>query len=319
MITDKLIKYEYFLSYKKATFTKDLTYMFLRMIVANHDLSDEIISNKDKLFTSKFWKSLVNQLEIHHKLSMTYYSQMNEQMKRMNQTLKQYLRCYINYRQNDWIQLLSVIQLTFNSTMTKVISMSSFFANYEFKSKTLKNLHKFTQLTQKVMIQIEQIHLLHKKLQKNIQFLSKCMILYANKKRDRRFTFKKRDKAYLLKRNIKTKRLSNKLNHMKLESFEILEEKKSINYKLNLSTFMRIYSIFHIFLLKFANSNTSIQTESSEIDSESQNIKYKVKNILDQQNIKDQSHWLVKWKDYKHIKNTWKSKRNLKNCQMLLQ
>jgi len=54
MITDKLIKYEYFLSYKKATFTKDLTYTFLRMIVANHELSDEIILNRDKLFTSKF-------------------------------------------------------------------------------------------------------------------------------------------------------------------------------------------------------------------------------------------------------------------------
>ena len=54
MITDRLIKYEYFLSYKKATFAKDLTYTFLRMIVANHELSDEIILNKDKLFTSKF-------------------------------------------------------------------------------------------------------------------------------------------------------------------------------------------------------------------------------------------------------------------------
>ncbi len=54
MITDRLIKYKYFLSYKKATFAKDLTYMFLRMIVANHELSDEIISNKDKLFTLKF-------------------------------------------------------------------------------------------------------------------------------------------------------------------------------------------------------------------------------------------------------------------------
>jgi len=54
MITDKLIKYEYFLSYKKATFAKDLIYTFLKTIVANHDLSDEIISNKDKLFTSKF-------------------------------------------------------------------------------------------------------------------------------------------------------------------------------------------------------------------------------------------------------------------------
>jgi len=43
----------------------------------------------------------MNQLEIHHKLLTTYHSQMNEQIKRMNQTLKQYLKCYINYKQND--------------------------------------------------------------------------------------------------------------------------------------------------------------------------------------------------------------------------
>jgi len=84
------------------------------------------------------------------------------------------------------------------------------------------------------------------------------MTLYANKKRDRKSTFKKRYKVYLLRWNIKMKRSSNKLNHMKLKSFEILEEKKLINYKLNLSAFMRIHSVFHIFLLKFANSNSSI-------------------------------------------------------------
>jgi len=116
------------------------------------------------------------------------------------------------------------------------------------------------------------------------------MILYANKKRDRRSTFKKRDKAYLLKRNIKTKRSSNKLNHTKLKSYEILKIKESINYKLNLSTFMRIHSIFHICLLKSADLNTSIQTDFSEIDSENQNVEYEVKDILNQQNIKGQSH-----------------------------
>ncbi len=78
MITDKLIKYKYFLSYKKATFTKDLTYTFLKMIVANHELSDEIISNRDKFFTLKFWKSLMNQLKIHHKLFTAYHLQINE-------------------------------------------------------------------------------------------------------------------------------------------------------------------------------------------------------------------------------------------------
>ena len=54
MITDRLIKYKYFLSYKKVTFAENLTYTFLRMIVANHELSDKIISNRDKLFILKF-------------------------------------------------------------------------------------------------------------------------------------------------------------------------------------------------------------------------------------------------------------------------
>ncbi len=318
IITDRLIKYKYFLSYKKATFAEDLIYTFLRMIVANHELSDEIISNRNKLFTLKFWKFLMNQLEIHYKLLTAYHLQTDEQMKRMNQTLKQYLRCYINYRQNDWIQLLSIAQLTFNSTTTEVISMSLFFANYEFKSETFKKLCKFAQLTQKATLQIKQLQLLQKELQKNIQFLSKCMILYANKKRDRESTFKEKNKAYLLRQNIKMKRSSNKLNHTKLESYKILKIKESINYKLDLSAFMKIHSIFHICLLKFANLNTLIQIESSEIDSKSQNIEYEVKNILNWQNIKDQSYWLVKWKDYDHIKNTWKLKKNLKNCQMLL-
>ncbi len=84
------------------------------------------------------------------------------------------------------------------------------------------------------------------------------MTLYANKKRDKRFILKKKDKVYLLRRNIKTKRSNNKLNHMKLKSFEISEEKKSINYKLNHSTFMKIHLIFNIFLLKSANLNTLI-------------------------------------------------------------
>ncbi len=164
IITDRLIKYKYFLSYKKATFAENLTYTFLRTIVTNHELLDEIISNRDKLFTSKFWKFLINQLEIHHKLSTAYHSQINEQMKRMNQTLKQYLRCYINYRQNNWIQLLSVAQLTFNSAATEVISMSSFFANYEFESKTLKKSREFAQLAQKATLQTEQLQLLQKEL-----------------------------------------------------------------------------------------------------------------------------------------------------------
>ena len=144
------------------------------------------------------------------------------------------------------------------------------------------------------MIQIEQLQLLHKELQKNIRFLNKRSALYVNKKRDKSFILKKKNTVYLLRRNIKTKKLSNKLDHIKLKSFKILKSKKSINFKLNLSTLMRIHSIFHIFLLKPADSNTFIQTKTSEIDSESQNVEYEVENILNQQKVQDQPRYLIK-------------------------
>ena len=50
---------------------------------------------------------------------------------------------------------------------------------------------------------------------------------------------------------------------------------------------MRIHLIFYIFLLKPADPNTLIQTESSEINSESQNAEYEVENILKQQETQD--------------------------------
>ena len=105
--------------------------------------------------------------------------------------------------------------------------------------------------------------------------------MYVNRKKDKDFTFKEKDKVYLLRQNVKTKKSSNKLDYIKLKSFKILEAKRSVNFRLNLSVFMRIYLVFYIFLLKSADSNIFIQTETLEINSESQNVKYEVKNILD--------------------------------------
>ena len=54
VITDRLMKYRYFIPYKEASSAEKLAYMFLRVIAANHGLPEEIISDRDKLFTSKF-------------------------------------------------------------------------------------------------------------------------------------------------------------------------------------------------------------------------------------------------------------------------
>ena len=54
VITDRLTKYAYFILYLESSNAKDLTYTFLRVIFANYRMPETIISDRDKLFTSKF-------------------------------------------------------------------------------------------------------------------------------------------------------------------------------------------------------------------------------------------------------------------------
>jgi hypothetical protein len=80
--------------------------------------------------------------------------------------------------------------------------------------------------------------------------------MYYNKSKFKGFYFQERDLVYLLRRNIKTIRLSDKLDYKKFGPFKVKRNIKDINYELYLSPTMKIYPIFHISLLELANLNT---------------------------------------------------------------
>ena len=56
------------------------------------------------------------QLNIKYKLSTVYHPQTNKQTERMNQTLKQYLRYFCDYQQTNWIRLLPMGILAYNTS-----------------------------------------------------------------------------------------------------------------------------------------------------------------------------------------------------------
>ena len=75
-------------------------------------------------------KELNKMLGIETKLSMTYHPQTDEQIERINQELEQYLRMYINHRQNNWSEWLATAEFAFNNKVHTVTKSSPLKVNY---------------------------------------------------------------------------------------------------------------------------------------------------------------------------------------------
>ena len=90
-----------------------------------------MISDRNIRFRSKFWQTLTALKEIKTKMSTTEHSQINDQIEKFNQIMKQYLKCYVNYQQDNWVELLFTAQFTYNNSMQTFTEILSFQAEYD--------------------------------------------------------------------------------------------------------------------------------------------------------------------------------------------
>ena len=58
---------------------------------------------------------------------------------------------------------------------------------------------------------------------------------------------------------LKKRNKSKKLNHIKIESFFVKNQRERIRYELNLSRDVKVHLMFHVSLLKSVDSQTFIQ------------------------------------------------------------
>jgi len=66
-----------------------------------HRLPESVISDRRLQFAAGLMRESNKMLGIETKLSIAYYPETDGQMERTNQELEQYLRIYINHRQNN--------------------------------------------------------------------------------------------------------------------------------------------------------------------------------------------------------------------------
>ena len=120
----------HFIVTTEKTSAKGLAKLFQDHVWKLHGLPESIISDRGVQFAVEMMRELNNLLGIQTKLSIAYHPQTDRQIERINQELEQYLRVFINHRQEQWPDWLGMAEFTYNNKIHAATKILPFKANY---------------------------------------------------------------------------------------------------------------------------------------------------------------------------------------------
>src|SRR5947208_9552012 len=129
IFVDIFSKMVHFAPTKTTATAPDTAQLFFNHVIRLHSLPKSIVSDRDAKFTSCFWQSLFQTMGTKLAMSTAFHPQTDGQTKRANRTLEDMLRAFVNYRQDNWDQLLTSAEFACNNAPNASTGMSPFRVN----------------------------------------------------------------------------------------------------------------------------------------------------------------------------------------------
>jgi Integrase zinc binding domain/Chromo (CHRromatin Organisation MOdifier) domain len=289
VVVDRLTKFSYFIPLKHPYSAITVAAAFFNNIYRNHGIPTSIVSDRDPIFTGKFWKELVKLLGIGLNMSSAYHPQTDGQTERVNQCLENYLRGMLLDQPKNWSQWLPLAQWWYNSNFHSSLKMTPFQALYGFAPPHPSLGHPPRSNIAAVDSFLRTRHRAMMQLKDNLIKAQARMKKFTDLNRTER-SFGTGDWVYLKLqpyRQISIKgRQNHKLNPRFYGPFEIEERIGSVAYRLRLPIGSAIHPVLHVSQLKKHISRGSTISPTLPIATPTGQLKIYPAQILNRRAIK---------------------------------
>jgi hypothetical protein len=132
VVVDRFTKFAHFLPLKHPFTAQKVAQVFLDQIVEPHVAPKSIVSDRDKLFTSQFWRHLFQLMDVQLLFSTAYHPQTDGQSERVNQCLEMSLRCAVNDHPQKWKGWLALAVYWYNTSYHSSLGCTPFIVMYGY-------------------------------------------------------------------------------------------------------------------------------------------------------------------------------------------
>ncbi|KAL0356109.1 UNVERIFIED_CONTAM: Transposon Ty3-I Gag-Pol polyprotein [Sesamum radiatum] len=130
VVVDRLSKTTHFVGLPSKFNAVSLATVFSTEIFRLHGMPKTIVSDRDKLFLSYFWRELFKLSGTTLAMSSAYHPQSDGQTEVLNRVLETYLQCFVSEEPRGWLRFLHLAEYWYNTSYHSSLRMSQFQALY---------------------------------------------------------------------------------------------------------------------------------------------------------------------------------------------
>nr|GEV03683.1 Ty3/gypsy retrotransposon protein [Tanacetum cinerariifolium] len=273
VVVDRILKYCHFIPLKHPFTARSFAEVFLKEVIHLHGIPKSVLSDRDPLFLSTFWKEIFSLQGSKLKFSSAYHPETDGQTKVVNRSLETYLRCFAAEQPKNWSFWLPWAEFWHNTSFHVSMNTNHFEAVYGRAPSTILKYVPGEIYCEAVASDLQDRDEALKQLKYHLARAQERMKKSADK-HQREVEFAIGDWVFLKLRPHRQQSIVRRI-HQKLAArfyglFLIIDKIRDVAYKLQLPESARIHPIFHVSLLKQAVGNHPVEPtlpQGLEIDS----------------------------------------------------